>query len=71
MITWPSTSLQMIADLLEGIRDRGGALVVAGENLPFAVLHHILRPVPAQAENAPAPNLFLIASKPSVNEAVT
>jgi predicted ATP-dependent serine protease len=111
----------MIVGLLEDIRDRDGALVVAGEpgvgksallmasaematdrgllvlrtagvqsemNLPFAALHKILRRVLAQAENVPlpqrnaiqaafamadaaAPDLFLIASKPIVNEAVT
>jgi hypothetical protein len=64
----------MIAGLLEGIRDRGGALVVAGglaqaENLPLPQ-RNTIQAAFAMAVAA-APDLFLIASKPTVNEAVT
>jgi hypothetical protein len=65
MITWPGTSLQ-------GIRDRGGALVAAGE---AGAGKPALLMAPAEMASATTgaavPGLFLIASKPTVNEAVT
>jgi hypothetical protein len=64
----------MIAGLLEGIRDRGGALVVGGslaqaENLPLPQRNAIQAAF--AMTGAAAPDLFRIASKPTANEAVT